>query len=66
MVQNELQIYVHYQKSIDNFFQFDNPAKQMLKDSIQSQYKGLNGTNVVSIGWNFVAQKVCLSYIEYI
>lgn len=32
--------------------------KDKLKSAILSDYQGLNGTNVVSIGWNFVNQKV--------
>ncbi|XP_060607728.1 tetraspanin-16-like [Ruditapes philippinarum] len=37
---------------------FHDPAKKKLKDGIQSDYAGLNGTDIVSIGWNVVMQKV--------
>ncbi|XP_063442927.1 tetraspanin-18B-like [Mytilus trossulus] len=33
------------------------PVKDSLNSTIQSDFAGLNGTNVVSIGWNFVNQK---------
>lgn len=37
---------------------FHDPAKKKLKEQIQSDFIGLNGTNVVSIGWNIVMQEV--------
>lgn len=37
---------------------FDDPSKQALKDGIQSEYQGLNGTNLNSLAWNFVAQEM--------
>ncbi|VDI71345.1 tetraspanin-18 [Mytilus galloprovincialis] len=36
---------------------FTDPIKDSLKSKIKSDYKGLNGTNSVSIGWNFAHQK---------
>ncbi|XP_052062627.1 tetraspanin-21-like [Mytilus californianus] len=36
---------------------FTDPIKDALKSKIKSDYKGLNGTNSVSIGWNFAHQK---------
>ncbi|XP_076110609.1 tetraspanin-18B-like [Mytilus galloprovincialis] len=33
------------------------PVKDSLNSTIQSDFAGLNGTNMVSIGWNFVNQK---------
>lgn len=36
---------------------FHDPAKASLKSSIQSDYQGLNGTNLVSIAWNVVNQQ---------
>lgn len=32
--------------------------KDNLKEGIQSDFQGLNGTNVVSLGWNFINQEV--------
>lgn len=32
--------------------------KDTYKESIQSDFQGLNGTNVVSLGWNFINQEV--------
>lgn len=43
---------------------FDNPSKQLLKNSIKSDYQGLNGTNLVSVGWNFVAQQMTCCGVE--
>ncbi|XP_053408370.1 tetraspanin-16-like isoform X2 [Mercenaria mercenaria] len=37
---------------------FHDPAKDKLKDQIKSDYAGLNGTDIVSIGWNVVMQQV--------
>lgn len=37
---------------------FHDPAKDRLKDQIQSDYAGLNGTDIVSMGWNVVMQEV--------
>ena len=39
-------------------FQIKAPIKDTLNSTIQSDYAGLNGTNIVSIGWNVVNLKV--------
>lgn len=36
---------------------FHDPAKASLKSTIQSDFQGLNGTNLVSIAWNIVNQQ---------
>lgn len=49
------------------YFQFHDPAKKKLKDQIQSDYAGLNGTDIVSMGWNIVMQQVwCISDFDVI
>jgi hypothetical protein len=44
--------------------QIQEPFKIKLKDGIQSQYAGLNGTNLVSQGWNVVMQKVLYFVVD--
>jgi hypothetical protein len=39
-------------------FQIKAPIKDSLNRTIKSDYAGLNGTNIVSIGWNIINQKV--------
>ncbi|XP_071175300.1 tetraspanin-9-like [Mytilus edulis] len=42
------------------------PVKDSLNSTIQSDFAGLNGTNMVSIGWNFVNQKFqCCGIDDY-
>ena len=40
------------------FSQIKDEIKSPLKSSIQSDYMGFNGTNIVSLGWNFVHRQV--------
>lgn len=40
------------------YLQIHDPVKKELKKKIQSDYAGLNGTDVMTVAWNVVMQKV--------
>ncbi|KAL4229535.1 Tetraspanin [Mactra antiquata] len=45
---------------------FHDPAKQKLVDQIQSDYVGLLGTDIVSMGWNVIMQQMkCCGVNDY-